>query len=113
MIIKETEGGTPMKRKAVILCFALVLVGNLLLLLGCPPPIIRVRPPEPRVEVYGAPPYPEAVWRPGQWEYRRGTWVWVDGHWTRPPRPHAVWVPGQWEPRRGGWVWHRGHWESR
>jgi hypothetical protein len=35
------------------------------LLLGCPPPVVRVRPPEPRVEVYGSPPYAGAVWRPG------------------------------------------------
>ena len=66
----ETKGGDSMNRKIAIICLLIVIGGIVVLLLGCPPPPVRVRPPEPRVEVYGAPPYPDAVWRPGHWDYR-------------------------------------------
>ena len=102
-----------MNRRIAIICLLIVIGGIVVLLLGCPPPPVRVRPPEPRVEVYGAPPYPDAVWRSGYWQHRRGEWFWVPGHWARAPRPDAVWIPGSWEPRRGGWVWVPGHWEYR
>jgi hypothetical protein len=102
-----------MNRKIAIISSLMVICAIFILLLGCPPPVVRVRPPEPRVEVYGSPPYPEAVWRPGHWDHRRGEWVWIPGHWVRPPRSQTHWVPGHWEERRGGWVWREGHWEHR
>jgi len=102
-----------MKRKMAIVCLLILISGMAILLLGCPPPVVMIRPPEPRVEVYGSPPYPEAVWIQGYWKHRRGEWIWVPGYWERRPRPHAVWVPGHWEARRGGWVWHKGRWEYR
>jgi len=100
-----------MNRKAAMIISIVVLSTIAILLLGCPPPVVRVRPPEPRVEVYGSPPSPDAVWRPGHWAYRGGGWVWIAGHWARPPRPHAHWVPGHWESSGGGWVWIDGRWE--
>jgi len=101
-------------KRIVAMISLLILVGGIaVLLMGCPPPMVRIRPPEARVEVYGAPPYPEAVWRPGHWANRNDEWVWVPGHWTRRPKPHAVWVPGHWEERRGGWVWIEGRWRYR
>jgi hypothetical protein len=100
-----------MSRKVAIIISLAVICAITILLLGCPPSVVRVRPPEPRMEVYGTPPNSDVVWRPGHWAYRGGDWVWVPGRWTRPPRPHAHWVPGYWEPRRGGWVWIEGHWE--
>jgi len=102
-----------MNRKVAIISSLVVICAIAILFLGCPPPVVRVRPPEPRVEYYGTPPYPDAVWRPGHWEHRRGDWVWIPGHWARPPRPYAHWVPGHWEPRGGGWFWIDGHWEYR
>jgi len=102
-----------MKRSMAIIGLLIVIGGTAVLLMGCPPPVVRIRPPEPRVEVYGAPPYPDAVWRPGYWEHRGGDWVWAPGHWTKPPRPNGVWVPGHWEPKRGGWVWKSGRWKYR
>jgi len=102
-----------MNRKMVIVGLLIVISTFTMLLLGCLRPVVMVRPPEPRVEVYGPPPYPEAVWRPGYWEHRGGDWVWISGHWARPPRPHAVWIPGHWEARRRGWVWVPGYWEYR
>jgi len=100
-----------MKRKMAIIGSLIALGGIAILLLGCPPPVVGLRPPEPRVEVYGPPPHPDHVWIPGYWKQRGGEWDWAPGYWAKRPRPHAVWVPGNWEPRRGGWVWHRGHWK--
>ncbi len=102
-----------MKKKMFLLVLLVACIGMALSFWGCPPRVIYVRPPEPRVEVYGPPPYPDAVWRPGHWEYKRGDWVWVPGHWHKRPKPHAVWVPGHWEPRGRGWVWIPGRWEYR
>lgn len=102
-----------MKREVAVVGLLIILSGIAILLLGCPPTVVMVRPPEPRVEVYGPPPYPEGVWIPGHWKNRKEGWVWVPGHWASPPRPHAVWIHGYWEPRRGGWVWIPGHWEYR
>ena len=42
----------------------------------------RTRPPAPRHEVCGRPPYPGARWVPGQWVWEHGTWVWHRGHWA-------------------------------
>lgn len=58
-----------MSRKMVIVGLLIVMSTFAILLLGCPPTVVMVRPPEPRLEVYGPPPYPEGVWRPGYWEY--------------------------------------------
>jgi len=102
-----------MKRKMAIISLLIILSGIVVLLLGCPPAVVKVRPPEPRVEMYGPPPYPEAVWISGHWKHKKEEWVWVRGHWARPPRLHAVWIPGYWEPRGGGWIWIPGHWEYR
>lgn len=102
-----------MKSKWVLIGLLIVLSGLALLSWGCGPRVVYVRPPEPRVEVYGPPPYPEAVWISGYWKYKGGDWVWVPGHWKGRPKPQAVWIPGHWEPVGGGWAWHRGHWEYR
>jgi len=102
-----------MKRQMAIISLLIVVSGVAMLLLACPPSVVRVRPPEPRVEVYGPPPHAEAVWIHGYWRHRRGEWIWVPGHWERRPKPRAVWVPGHWEERRGGWVWYKGHWEYK
>ena len=97
-----------------ILSVSTILAGVAIFLLGCSPPaVVTVRPPEPRIEVYGTPPHAEAVWISGNWRYKGEEWVWIPGHWSRPPRPHAVWIPAYWEPRGGGWIWIPGHWEYR
>ena len=102
-----------MDKKVAVISSCIVICAMAVLLLGCPPSVVRVRPPEPRVEVYGHPPYPNAVWREGHWDYRHGDWVWIPGHWMKRPKPHAEWVPGHWEERRKGWVWIEGHWDRR
>jgi len=104
-----------MKRGVGLILLSAMIAGMVALLLGCPPPpmVVRVRPPEARIEVYGAPPFPAAVWLPGHWKHRDGEWIWVPGHWAKPPRHGSVWVPGHWEPRGDGWVWRQGRWERR
>ena len=102
-----------MNRRIVLISLLIVISGITIFILGCPRPVVMVRPPEPRVEVYGVPPRPEAIWISGHWMHKRGEWVWVPGHWERRPRPNAVWVSGHWEPRGEGWGWIKGRWEYR
>jgi hypothetical protein len=67
--------------------FALLIIGSMLVDFSCVPP-----PPPPRTVVVPARPYPDAVWMPGHWQWRR--W-----------RHEYVWVPGHWKVRRGhAWV---------
>jgi len=102
-----------MIRGAAIAGLLIVISGAALLSFGCGTEVVFVRPPDPWLEVQGPSPYPEAVWIPGYWRYKRGGWIWMPGDWGRPPRPGAVWVSGYWEPRRGGWAWIPGRWENR
>jgi len=51
-----SKGGASMDRKVAIISSLMVICAMVILLLGCPPPTVRVRPPEPRVEIYGTPP---------------------------------------------------------
>jgi hypothetical protein len=72
---------------------------------------VRVAPPPPRMEYYGAPPRAGFVWMPGYWDYRPSGYFWVGGSWVRPPRRRAIWVPGYWEPAgRRGYCWRQGYW---
>ncbi len=102
-----------MKKGVAFVGLFILITGITILLLGCAPGVIMVRPPEPRIEVYGAPPHSGAVWISGYWKHKRGEWIWVPGHWASPPKPHGVWVSGHWEPRGRGWLWIPGHWEYR
>jgi hypothetical protein len=69
---------------------------------------VRERPNEP---VYSRPaaPYANAIWVPGEWEWRGGRYEYVQGYWAR-PRGTRVYVQGSWETGPRGYVWHRGHW---
>jgi hypothetical protein len=72
--------------------------------------IVRIAPPPPIVEHYGAPPHPGWVWIPGYHRWDGHRYVWVKGFWRLPPRPGSVWVAHHWEQRNGGWVLIEGHW---
>ncbi|HZO21992.1 MAG TPA: hypothetical protein VFB37_05755 [Steroidobacteraceae bacterium] len=73
---------------------------------------VDVAPPPPRVEEYGAPPYPGYIWLGGYWNWVGGRHEWVSGHWER-PHPHERWVSHHWVHQRDGWHLARGHWERR
>lgn len=69
--------------------------------------VVRERPVEP-VYVRPVAPYANAVWIPGEWEWRGGRYVYINGHYEHAgPRE---WIPGHWREARGGYVWVKGHW---
>ena len=70
--------------------------------------IVRVAPPQPRVEVA---PQPRRghVWVAGHWEWKNRKHQWVQGPWVRERRGHRYEQP-QWVERDGGWAMQRGAW---
>ena len=71
---------------------------------------VRYGPPPPRYGVVGVAPGTGFVWTDGYYDWRGGSYVWVQGRWLRPPRPHAAWVPGAWVQSRQGYRFRRGYW---
>jgi hypothetical protein len=71
--------------------------------------VIRERPVEPRYE-RPAPPYPGAVWIPGEWEWRGNHYVYLHGYYVQPSG--REWIPGHWRETPGGYVWDKGHWRN-
>jgi len=69
--------------------------------------VVRERPAEPVYE-RPAPPAPNALWIPGEWEWRGGRYVFIRGHYVINER--RTWVPGHWRETPGGFVWQKGHW---
>jgi hypothetical protein len=105
--------------------FSLVLVAALLgavLALGaCAPPLpVAVGPgpnpypppPPPRAEARPLPPVSEdpLVWRFGQWEWASTGYVWRPGEWEMLDGHSNQYLPGHWAVQGGAWVWERGHW---
>ncbi|MHB1870533.1 MAG: hypothetical protein ACYCT1_06745 [Steroidobacteraceae bacterium] len=72
-------------------------------------PVAVVAPPPPRVEYYGAPPYPGYFWIGGYWRWAPRGYLWVRGHWAA-PRPGLHWMPRRWVRGRRGWHLAGGHW---
>ena len=73
--------------------------------------IVNVRPVLPRYEKRVAP-SPKHVWVEEDWENRKGTYVFVGGHWVEPPYRRAIWIPGHWQQHPRGWFWKPGHWKK-
>ena len=71
--------------------------------------VVTEAPPPPPVETVVIAPGPGYVWMEGEWVWNGG-WFWMGGHWGMPPYPHAVWVPGNWNRGPRGWHGTRGHW---
>jgi hypothetical protein len=73
--------------------------------------IVRVAPPQPRMEVA---PQPRRgyVWVAGHWEWknRQHKHQWVAGTWVRERRGHHYNQP-TWVERDGGWSMERGGWQ--
>jgi hypothetical protein len=70
--------------------------------------IVRVGPPEARVEV--VPPERHGYrWAPGYWRWYGGKYVWAAGHWMR-DRPGWRWEPDAWRNGPDGWHYVPGHW---
>jgi hypothetical protein len=75
--------------------------------------VAAVPPAPPPLPAYVPPstPGPQgAIWIPGEWDWQRHGYVWLDGHYAAPPHAAAMWVGGGWYPSARGWVWHGPHW---
>lgn len=102
------------RQVAVALGFSLALGGCVV----APAPYyggaaITLPPPAPRVEYYGAAPYPGYFWIGGYWSWGGGRYAWVPGRWSA-PRPGYSWVPRHWvRGPRGGWHLAGGRWARR
>jgi hypothetical protein len=70
---------------------------------------VEIAPPDPRVEVVPAAPYPGAVWQPGYYRWHHRHHVWVNGHYARPHRGRQ-WEPHHWVQDGRHWRFERGHW---
>jgi outer membrane lipoprotein SlyB len=72
-------------------------------------PVVAQAPPPPLVQTVVVSPGPGYAWIGGEWIWN-GSWVWRAGYWAYPPYPHAVWVPGDWHRGPHGWYCRTGHW---
>ncbi|MEK6244002.1 MAG: hypothetical protein AABM33_05820 [Pseudomonadota bacterium] len=70
--------------------------------------IVRVAPPEPRVEVVPAP-RAGRLWVPGYWDWKGKRHHWVKGNWVRERRGYQY-VQPNWAERDGRWHMTRGNW---
>ena len=72
--------------------------------------IVRVAPPEQRVEVDHAARRGYA-WTPGYWNWNGRRHVWVAGAWVR-ERPGYKYNHARWVERDGGWQMERRRWSK-
>ena len=74
----------------------------------------RIDLPEPPKSVEGGPSTPSddpnAIWIPGQWEYRNEQYVWRAGYWAH-PNGNQVWQPGQYLATGSGYSYCPGYWD--
>lgn len=73
-------------------------------------PVVRVAPPPPQYEYYGAPPVVGHIWIGGYWNWVGARYVWIPGRWEA-PRPGYYWAPHRWERQGDHWRPHGGRWE--
>lgn len=73
--------------------------------------VIRVAPPEPRIERVPAA-RAGYVWAPGHWDWRNNRHVWVNGRMIR-ERRGMYWQPDRWSARDGRYVFVPGSWGAR
>lgn len=73
--------------------------------------VVRVAPPEPRIERVPAA-RAGYVWAPGHWEWRNNRHVWVNGHLIR-ERRGMHWQPDRWVARGGSYHYVPGSWGAQ
>ncbi|MDP1606020.1 MAG: hypothetical protein Q8L93_05180 [Rhodocyclaceae bacterium] len=76
------------------------------------PVVVRVAPPPPQYEYYGAPPVVGYVWITGYWNWGGVRHVWVPGRWEA-PRHGYYWAPHHWERHGDHWRQQGGRWEQQ
>jgi len=74
----------------------------------------RIDLPEPPTSVESGPSTPSddpnAIWIPGQWEYRNDQYVWRSGYWAH-SNDDQVWQPGQYLATGSGYSYCPGDWD--
>jgi len=96
-----------MKKIFVILSlFASAIVFN-----SCGPTRYTVTE-QPVAPVYERPVAPGVgyVWIDGDWRWRGGRYVYVNGYWARPRGGSRAWVSGTWVRSGNGYYWRHGYW---
>jgi len=73
--------------------------------------VVKVRPAVPVVRVRPVLPSPRHVWVNGDYVWRGGRYIYIDGYWAEPPHRRRHWVEGHWKHTRRGWTWIPGHWK--
>lgn len=74
---------------------------------------VMVAPPEPLMEVVGAPPDDQYVWINGYWWWNGAQYVWMRGHWAPRPAAGYIWVRSGWTWLDGRYVFVHGRWIHR
>lgn len=72
--------------------------------------VVKIRPVAPVVRVKPVMPSQRHVWVNGDYVWRGGRYVYINGYWTEPPFRKHRWVGGHWKHTRRGWTWIPGHW---
>lgn len=99
-----------------IICFSASL------LIGCyrpydvdnvGPVTIGQKPPAPQEEQIPDPPFEDAVWIYGYWNWAGTVYVWIPGYYMRRPRSNLYWYPGGYVRRGDGYIYVHGRWGAR
>ncbi|GAB3920492.1 YXWGXW repeat-containing protein [Mucilaginibacter myungsuensis] len=69
---------------------------------------VAKRPEQPQEE-QPAKPYADAIWIPGDWQWKGHQYTYANGHWDHPKKDH-VYVKGEWVKGGSGYYWREGHW---
>ena len=92
-----------------------ILIGTLLagaqVFTACTGYFVATGPPMPPDEVIVVAPSPRYVWVPGYYEYRGGTYIWIQGSYKIPPRGKTRYVQGDWHKTPKGYKRGKGHWK--
>jgi hypothetical protein len=99
-----------MKTLKYLVAIVVLFVGAQVLT-SCSGYIVATGPPPPPNEVIVVAPSPRYVWVPGYYEYRGGTYIWIQGSYRIPPRGKTTYVQGNWNKTPKGYKRGRGHWK--
>jgi hypothetical protein len=81
-----------------------VVTGEVVATRAPPPMPMEPVPPPP----YGS--TDTMTWMPGYWRWNGTDYVWTPGAYVSRPRREAYWIPARWDYRAGTWVYVEGHW---
>ena len=100
-----------MIKKLIIAAMVAASLGSIAVSASAREVIIRVAPPELRIERVPAARH-GYQWAPGYWNWSGRRHVWVKGAWMR-DRPGYLYHQPVWEQRNGNWHIQRGNWSRK